>query len=937
VAIDSIARPTVGRDAELAKVDGVLDGLTRPGCACLVVEGEPGIGKTRLLAELRERAAERGHLVLAGSAAEFERDVALSVWADALDEHLGEELELDALVAEERYRVHRAVRALLERLAGNGAVVAVLDDLHWSDDASVELIGALLRRGPAAPVLLALAYRRGQGPERLRAALSTPAVQRLTLGELSEDAATELLSDLDQRAARDLFRHAGGNPFYLEQLARVAPADGDGGDEMSDGIPAAVAASLAEELSVLGTTERALLDGAAIAGEPFDPDVAAAIAEVDEAQALAALDDLLARGVVRPTAVPRRFVFRHPLVRSAVYESTRGGWRLAAHGRAADALAARGALPAERAHHVEQAARPCDEEAIALLVEAGETTAPRAPAAAARWFEAALRLLPSGDAERQTEVRLALAGALRSSGELERCRETVLEALELLGGATGERHVELMALCAAVEHWLGRHEAAHARLVRAWEALPDRSTAASAALQVELAIDGMYELDFEQVLTHAEGALETARAVGTPRLIAVASAARCLGEAAAGHVEPAQRHVAETAKLVDGLPDSELALRLETFIYLAWAENYVERYEDALAHVDRGVAIGRAVGAGQLIIPTLLAKGYPFEMAGRLAEAQELCESAAEAMRVSGNPHYLFWSLFELGWARYYAGDLEGAIRAGEESARVGHRLSGGTMPSAGGGPGWMLACARFMAGETERAWEEMQALGNGELAHKIPVEKCFDWEVYALISLKLGMRAEAEDYAARGEQNAASLAPLQVPAAVAGRTRAALLLADGDAAEAARLARASYEAASSAGARLQAAFSLGLAGQALAATGARPEAITALREAERTLDECGSIRPRDELRRELRRLGARTEKRGPASEEDSGVAALTKREREIADLVHDRRTNREIAATLFLSDKTVESHLRNIFIKLSVSSRVDVARAIDREQQAAR
>jgi DNA-binding NarL/FixJ family response regulator len=111
---------------------------------------------------------------------------------------------------------------------------------------------------------------------------------------------------------------------------------------------------------------------------------------------------------------------------------------------------------------------------------------------------------------------------------------------------------------------------------------------------------------------------------------------------------------------------------------------------------------------------------------------------------------------------------------------------------------------------------------------------------------------------------------------------------------------------------------------------------VTALREAERTLDECGSTRARDELRRELRRLGARTEKRGPATEEESGVAALTKREREIADLVHDRRTNREIAATLFLSDKTVESHLRNIFIKLSVSSRVDVARAIDREQQAA-
>jgi DNA-binding NarL/FixJ family response regulator len=99
-------------------------------------------------------------------------------------------------------------------------------------------------------------------------------------------------------------------------------------------------------------------------------------------------------------------------------------------------------------------------------------------------------------------------------------------------------------------------------------------------------------------------------------------------------------------------------------------------------------------------------------------------------------------------------------------------------------------------------------------------------------------------------------------------------------------------------------------------------------------LDACGSVRVRDEMRRELRKLGARAEKRGPASSADSGVGALTKRELEIAELVTDRRTNREIAGTLFLSDKTVESHLRNIFVKLGVSSRVDVARAMERARE---
>ena len=87
-------------------------------------------------------------------------------------------------------------------------------------------------------------------------------------------------------------------------------------------------------------------------------------------------------------------------------------------------------------------------------------------------------------------------------------------------------------------------------------------------------------------------------------------------------------------------------------------------------------------------------------------------------------------------------------------------------------------------------------------------------------------------------------------------------------------------------------------------------------------------------MRRELRRLGARAEPRGPAASGDSGVDALTKRELEIAGLVTDRLTNREIATALFLSDKTVESHIRNIFHKLGVSSRVDVARAIERERR---
>ena len=182
-------------------------------------------------------------------------------------------------------------------------------------------------------------------------------------------------------------------------------------------------ASLAEELGSLAELERALLNGAAVAGEPFEPDLAAAVGELSLDDGLAALDALLARDLLRPTTVPRRFRFRHPLVRRAVYDSAPAGWRLRAHARAVSELEARGAAPTELAHHVERSAARGDEQAIAQLTAAGADAAPRAPAAAARWFEAALRLLPSADTERRVE-RAACRSPRRSGRSSSRAAVT---------------------------------------------------------------------------------------------------------------------------------------------------------------------------------------------------------------------------------------------------------------------------------------------------------------------------------------------------------------------------------------------------------------------------------------------------------------------------------------------------------------------------------
>ncbi len=953
----------VGRAAEVGRLEAALDTAGAGEAACIALEGEPGIGKTRLLTELRQRAEERGHIVLHGQAAEFERDLPFGIITETLDPYLashsgefeladaGHRQELGAIfpslrldseapssaLGDERYRAHRAVRELLELLAEKKAIVLALDDLHWADDASIELLSALLRRPPDAPVLIALAFRPGSAPERLTAALAAPLAGRVGVEPLSESEAVSFLGEeVDARSATAIYRHGGGNPFYLEQLARMdQPALLDLEPHLAHGaetVPTAVAASLAEELANLSPSARRLLEAAAVSGEPFGPDVVAAVAELEQGELLLALDELLEADLVRQTQVPRRFIFRHPLIRRNVYESIGGGTRLAAHSRAATALAASGAPAAERAHHVEQAADRGDEEAISVLLEAAEQATARAPAVAIRWLDASLRLLPDGDRERQIEVRVSLASALRSIGEFERCQETLLETIELLPPDSIMRRVELTTWCAAVEHWLGHHEAARTRLLSAWDDLADPAGPEGVGLQIELAVDGLYTMDLEQTIEMGHSALESARKLGLEPLIASAAAALALGEASQGLTKPARKHREEAIAVLDRLPDEELTSSLETFYYIAWVENYLERYDEALAHIDRALSISRSTGQGRLVIPLMLTKGYPLELQGRLAEAAEMCDEAVEAARLSANSHFLYWALFELGFACYFAGDLEGAIAACEESLQFGDRLTGATIPSGGGGPGWALAITLVTAGETERGLAAMHALGGDEIEFAVPVERCFDWEGFAIGELAAGNVSAAEGYAARAEELAGRL-DLHLPAGLAARTRATILLAQGKLTEAVEIARVAVEECSASGAHLQAAFARSLLGNALAEAGDRGGAIEEIREAERVLDACGSIRERDAARRELRKLGVRREARGPAAG-DSGIDSLTKRELEIAGLVTDRKTNKEVAADLFLSEKTIESHLRNIFFKLGVSSRVEVARALERERR---
>jgi DNA-binding NarL/FixJ family response regulator len=967
-----LAEHLVGRAEELRLFDGALEDLDRGRSAVLELVGEPGIGKTRLLAELATRADAHGCLVLSGSASELEQDLPFWLFVDALDEYVRglnpgrlEALD-DAVCSElanvlpalsrfatsragslqhERYRAHRAVRELLELLTDGRGLVLVLDDLHWADSASVELLGALLRRPPAGVVLMALGVRPHQLPERLSASLEwahrAGRAARIELEALTPAEARELLGDaVDNAAATALYHHSGGNPFYLEQLAKSLdraqrdPAVVQGLSLAGIDVPHAVAAALGEEFARLSRSERLVLEGAAVAGDPFEPELAAAAAAMPEASALEAIDELVRLDLVRETHVPRRFRFRHPLVRRAVYESTPAGWRLGAHERSAEALAARGAPVAARAHHVERSARQGNAAAVALLSEAGHEAANRAPASAAGWFAGALRLLPeTAPAEERVELLLALAESQAATGQFAEGYAALLESLALVPREAVALRVRLTTACARVEHLLGRHGQAHDRLVRALDNLDDAASTEAVALMLELVVDGYYRMEFEPMREWAGRALNAARPLGDGPLTAAAVAARARACAITGAMTEAEKHRSEAATRIDALHDHELALRLDAAVNLAAAELDLERFADAAAHSERAMAVGRATGQSDIVPVLVSCLAWVRRRRGQLTESGELLDDAVEGSRLSGNVQSLAANLFNRSFTALAAGDLELALATAKESADLSRRLDRSLVSTSAG---IAHSAALLEAGEAAHAVEVLTGAAGGEELLLIPGAWRANWlELLTRCLLSAGRLDEARGSAARAEASAAEFG-LRLAAAMADRAAAAVALASRAPASAVERALASAATADEVGVPVEAALSRILAGRALVEAGQPERAVAELQRAAAELDACGALRYRGAAERELRRLGRPVHRRTrPGGPVGSGVGSLTGRELQVARLIVDRKTNPEIAHELFLSPKTVETHVRNMFRKLGVTSRVEVARAVERADRA--
>ncbi|GAA2977232.1 helix-turn-helix transcriptional regulator [Actinokineospora diospyrosa] len=411
--------PLVGREQELSALRRSLDALVAGQAVVVAVHGEPGTGKTRLLAELAHQA--------------------------------------DSLGVDVRFAA--VPRPPNERISEHCPSVLVIDDAHAVEWA--HWLEPLLRVPSPGPVLVALAYR--DGCQWLPAALARSPwqVTRLSPGPLDASAVAALLPGTPRHVCAQLVAASGGNPLYLSAMAGLSPEvvlsaidpRGLGETPLPDGV-LAVAAS---EVLALDEVQREVAYAVAASGAPADVDVVVRAAGLPETAVLRALDELVTIGLVR--AHGSRIAFRHPLVRAAAYQSAGVTWRTGAHRRAGEYLRLKGGPLPLQAFHAARAATYGDAEAARTLASAAEVVLDSAPATAAAWVDRAIQLLPHGTGHRLTPL---LGRALGLGGNLVRARDVLHQAL-----ADETPGPEVVRACARTERLLGRYTEAEALLARA--------------------------------------------------------------------------------------------------------------------------------------------------------------------------------------------------------------------------------------------------------------------------------------------------------------------------------------------------------------------------------------------------------------------------------------------------------------------------------------
>ena len=553
----------------------------------------------------------------------------------------------------------------------------------------------------------------------------------------------------------------------------------------------------------------------------------------------------------------KQLAFRHPVIRSAVYESQPVVVRLRLHAHAASALAGVGAPLPSRARHLAHVAEPGDVVCAAELREAAAMVRGQAPSIAADWMLAAKRAAPPADLSSFSD----LAEMLVQSGRLAEALAVADEGL-LFGQGSAEHRVRLVLSAASVERLLGRHEAARRRLVRAVDE-PSLSGQLAAEVAAALAVSAYERGEYDEVGSWAGAARGGDGLVG-----AAARSMLALGHRFGGRLDEAESESAAAVSTVRDATDDELAAHAELLIATAWSLVAVERLDDALLVSRRASGAALRAGNGAGAVPLLLAEVLSLGLLGRTEEAAEVSDRAEVEARLTRNDQSVQWALWMRAWVLLEHGDLDAALRGAEESVALARRLDESAL----------VTIANAVLGSV------LLADGRPELAE--PLIAAYDVEPgwvcrWATQLVEARIVLGDLDGAAQAADRATALADgtgLAGAVAAAERAGAMVLAASGKAAESAEMASAAVARAKSIGAELDAAVAHLLAGRALAVID-KEAAVTHLTQAHRLAHQRGSRRTADAATRELRRLGRRVGVGGARSASRLGVDALSNRE----------------------------------------------------------
>jgi len=912
-----VKHSVIGRRTELARIDAFLADA-RLSTHTLVVEGEPGMGKTTLFLEAVARADRAGAGTMTARPSGVEATFAWAAIGDLLEGvpdslldglpppqaralriALLREAPAPEAPAPEARAVAVALLNALRLLASERAVVIAVDDVQWLDPASSLALGFAIRRLRGEPVGFLLARRvegRGGSLPILDEIPADAPCEHIALSSLDLHETASLLEGagigLAREAVRRIHATSGGNPFYALELGRVA----DSGQPIAESLDRLVGRRVA---ALPPATRDALAVAAALASsraarlaQALDRPVGEALAAALEARVVEVRDDLVE--------------FTHPLLRTAAWEGAPPDRRREIHARLAELVAD----PEERARHLALSVDGPDGPIADALETAADHARSRGASTTAADLAGLARALTPLDRPADA-LRRALAEADHAliGGDAERARAVLLPLLPAAAGPDRARVMLPLAIVDLQAFDLG----ASATLLRAT----------------------LRETDDDRIRMRAEGVLTAVL------------------DELEEDVPQAIRH---------GLAELRIAERLGDTVHIATALRGIARNEQrrtgryAKARIERALALEPAVRPARMVFewPSVCKAemdGWTDDVAAACDEWAIVRAHAAER----GDEPSLSWTLVRLSQAECVIGRLESALRHTTEGLEL---TMGADHPVGRAAILASRALVRAHMGDEERCREDAEAaMGLAATAGAVMAERTVAWAL-GLLELSLGNAAAAHEQlgplvgrartAGIGEPGALRFVPDDVEAMIAaGQPDEASALLDWFAGLADRTGRVHAQAASD---RAR--------GLLLAARGDGPGAVAMLERsrdryaglghapgAARTLLALGAAQRRALRRRDARATlgaavaafeaigaggGAAAARRELAaiSGRQAGGEALSEAERRVAELVAAGRTNREVAAALYLTERTVESHLTRIYAKLGIRSRTALAAA---------